>query len=127
MYKPSVGFNPGKGLLSGLKGSRKSPAGQMAYGQAMAGAADLNLQKSKQDAQFGMQQLEGEQGLRQAKAQQNARQDVANTQQRTEEAAFENRKDVFDTNMRFSYDQLRKRQQMNLRQALLNQVARSYS
>lgn len=127
MYKQSVGFNPGKGLLSGLKGGRNTAAGQMAYGQSMAGAADLNLQKSKQDADFGMQQLEAEQGLRQAKSKQNVQQQLANAQQRTDAAALKNRQGVFNTNMAFSYGQLRRRQQMNLRQALLNQASRSFS
>lgn len=127
MYNQAVGFNPKSSLLSGLKGKRNTAAGQMAYGQAMAGAADMNLARENQNADFGMKQFEADQGLRQAKAQNSAKQQIANTGHRVDKAGLANRKAVFDTNMRFSYDQLRKRQQMNLRQALLNQVARSFS
>lgn len=127
MYKQAVGFNPGKGLLSGLKGGRKSAAGQMAYGQAMAGAADMNLAREKQNADFGMQQMESEQGLRQAKARNNAQRQASDSAYRTSQAEAQNRQQVFNTNMGFSYDQLRKRQKMNLRQSLLNQVSRSFS
>lgn len=127
MYKQAVGFNPGKGLLSGLKGGRNTAAGQMAYGQAMAGAADMNLAREKQNADFGMQQFEAEQGLRQAKAKNNAQKEAANSSYRTAQADSQHRGELFAQNMKFSYDQLRKRQKMNLRQSLLNQVARSFS
>lgn len=127
MYSQAVGFNPKSSLLSGLKGKRNTAAGQMAYGQAMAGAADLNLARQNQNADFGMKQFEADQGLRMAKAQNSAKQQLDNSGYRVAKAGLANRKSVFDTNMNFAYDQLRKRQSMDLRQSLLNQVARSFS
>lgn len=127
MYSQAVGFNPKSSLLSGLKGKRNTAAGQMAYGQAMAGAADLNLARQNQNADFGMKQFETDQGLRMAKAQNSAKQQLDNSGYRVDKAGLANRKSVFDANMNFAYDQLRKRQSMDLRQSLLNQVARSFS
>ena len=127
MYNQAVGFSPKSNLLSGLKGKRNTAAGQMAYGQAMAGAADLNLARQNQNADFGMKQFEANQGLRQAAARNSAQKQASDAAYRTSQADATNRGRIFETNMGFSYDQLRKRQRMNLKQALLNQAARSFS
>lgn len=117
----------GTGLLAGLGSKRKSAAGQMAYGQAMAGQADLNLAKSKQDADFGMQQLEAEQGLRRAQANTNAAQQASDASYRAQKSGLVNNQNVFNTNMMFNKMANDKQRRMSLKQALLNQAARSFS
>ena len=127
MYNQAVGFSPKSSLLSGLKGKRDTAAGQMAYGQAMAGAADLNLARQNQNAEFGMKQLEAEQGLRQAANRTNAQKASSELSRKASQENMSGRNEAFQKGLKFSYDQMRKGQRMNLRQALLNQAARSFS
>lgn len=117
----------GRGLLSGLGSKRKTAAGQMAYGQAMAGQADLNLAKSKRDADFGMQQLEAEQGLRRAQANTNAAQQASDASYRAQKFGLVNNQNVFNTNMMFNRMANDKQRRMSIKQSLLNQAARSFS
>lgn len=125
MYAPAVGFNPGKSLLSGLA-KKPGDAGAFAKGQAMANAADLNLNREQQNQQAGVQQMKAESGLRQQGNQNQAQRAGNEVQERVAKGGLQSRKSVFDTSMNFDYAALRKRQQTNLQQALLNNMARDF-
>lgn len=79
MYSASPASN--KQMLSGLR--PKGNAGTAAYGMAMAGASESNMNRQKQNQQFGMQQMSDASNMRSKAAQQNA----SNlTNRKTEEA-----------------------------------------
>lgn len=125
MYAPAVGFNPGKSLLSGLA-KKPGDAGAFAKGQAMANAASLNLDREQQNQQAGVQQMKTESGLRQQGNQNQAQRAGNEVQERVAKGGLQSRQNVFNTGMNFDYASLRKRQQMNLQQALLNNMARDF-
>lgn len=59
-----------KQMLRGLR--PKGNAGKAAYGMAMANAAQSNMNRQKQNQQFGMQQMSDASNMRSKAAQQNA-------------------------------------------------------
>lgn len=125
MYAPSVGFKPGNSVLSGLRVG--GDAGAFAKGQGMASAADLNLSAEQQNQQTGVNQMQADSQLRQQGNQNQARRAQNEVQERTAKGALDSRRAVFDTTMDFNYAGLRKQNQLRLRQALLNNVARELS
>jgi len=124
MYANAVGSNPGNSVLSGLRG--KGDAGAFAKGQGMAAAAGLNLEAANQNQQLGMQQMQDESGLRQKESQNKAQRAENDSQARMMKGALDNRRSAFDTNMAFDYAGLRKRQNLQIQQALLNGVMRDF-
>lgn len=120
MYAPAVGFKPGNSVLAGLK--RSGDAGAFAKGQGMAAAAGLNLEASKQNQQFGVQQMQDDSRLRQQDSQNKSQRAENESQGRMMKGALDSRKNVFDTNMAFDYAGLRKRQGLQIQQALLNSM-----
>lgn len=125
MYAQAVGFNPGKSLLSGLA-KKPGDAGAFAKGQAMANAASLNLDREQKNQDAAVQQMKADSSLRQQGNQNQAQRAGNEVQERVAKGGLESRKNVFNTGMNFDYASLRKRQQMNLQQALLNNMARDF-
>ena len=64
---------------------------------------------------------------RQAQAQQSAASQADDASYRAQKRGLASSQNVFDTNMKYNIVQADKQRRMNLRQALLNQVARSFS
>lgn len=124
MYAQAVGFNPGRGLLSGL--SKKGDVGAYAKGTAMRDAAGLNMDRQSQNQEFGVQQMQQQAQMRQKDTQNKAQKAENDTQFRMQGADLENRRKVFETSMDFDYAALRRRQQNQLRQTVLNGLARSF-
>lgn len=124
MYGNAVGFNPSGRLLGGL--SKKGPAGQSAYGQAMAASAGLNMDRAKQNQQLGVQQMQQRSDL----AQQGARNQMAalgnQSQERMKEAEMDNRRSTFDRGMGWQYAGLNRRRQLEMQQTLLNNLSRDF-
>lgn len=125
MYAQAGGATPNKSLLTGLA-KKPGDVGAFAKGQAMANAADLNFQRAQNDQQTGVQQMKAESGLRQQGNQNQAQRAGNEVQERVAKGGLQSRQAVFNTGMDFDYATLRKRQQMNLRQALLNNMARDF-
>lgn len=121
----AVGQNPSKQLLSGLT-KKTGDAGAFGKGQAMAAAAGLNMDREQKNQEFGLQQMKDDSQLRQQGNQNMNRRALNDVDARMQKGALDSRKSVFDTGMNFDYAALRKRQQMNLRQALLNNMARDF-
>ena len=124
MYAQAVGFNPGRGLLSGL--SKKGDVGAFAKGLAMKDAAGLNMERQSQNQEFGVQQMQQQAQLRQQGSQNKAQRAGNESQERMRAADLEGRRQVFDTGLGYDYAALRKRQQNQLQQTILNGLARSF-
>lgn len=120
--RTAVGFTPKTGLLSGLRSN--TTASQAAKGQAMAGAADAEMERQQQNQQFGTQQMQQASQLRQQQAANNQRAQINQVQEQTQQAGMESRNRAFDTSLSYDYAQLRKRQGMAWKQAALNAFAR---
>jgi hypothetical protein len=119
------GQNPSKQLLSGLT-KKTGDAGAFGKGQAMAAAAGLNMDREQKNQEFGVQQMKDDSQLRQQGNQNMNRRALNDVDARMQKGALDSRKSVFDTGMNFDYASLRKRQQTNLQQALLNNMARDF-
>ena len=124
MYAAS-GQNPSKQLLSGLT-KKTGDAGAFGKGQAMAAAAGLNMDREQKNQEFGVQQMKEDSQLRQQGNQNMNQRAMNDVDARMQKGALDSRKSVFDTGMTFDYASLRKRQQMNLQQSLLNNMARDF-
>jgi hypothetical protein len=124
MYAAS-GQNPSKQLLSGLT-KKTGDAGAFGKGQAMAAAAGLNMDREQKNQEFGVQQMKEDSQLRQQGNQNMNQRAMNDVDARMQKGALDSRKSVFDTGMNFDYASLRKRQQTNLQQALLNNMARDF-
>jgi len=125
MYANAVGFNPGSSLLSGLS-KKGGDVGAFAKGQAMANAANLNMDRQKQNQDFGTQQMQQESQLRQQGNQNQAQRAGNEIQERVAQGGLNTRKNVFDTGMQFDYGALQKRRNVQLQQTLLNNLARDF-
>lgn len=119
------GNDPSKQLLSGLT-KKTGEAGAFGKGQAMAASAGLNMDREQKNQEFGLQQMKDESQLRQQGNQNQAQRAGNDVDSRMQQEALASRRAVFDTGMNFDYAALRKRQQMNLQQALLNNMARDF-
>lgn len=125
MYPQAVGFKPGSSLLSGLA-KKPGDVGAFAKGQAMANAADLNMQREQQNQKMGVEQMQADSQMRQQQNRNQMERATNDVQQRVAQGALDSRKNVFDKGMAFDYAGLQKRQQINLQQALLNNMARDF-
>lgn len=125
MYGQSVGFNPSGSLLGGLT-KKSGQVGAYGKGQAMAAAAGLNMDREQKNQDFGLQQMKDESQLRQQDSQNKAQRAGNESDARIQRGALDSRKNVFDTSMNYDYAALRKRQNMQLQQALLNNLARDF-
>lgn len=122
MYRNAVGFGAGSRLLGGL--STKGAAGQSAYGQAMAAAAGLNMDRAKQNQQASVQQMQQRSDLAQSSARNRMNAYGNQSQERMKSAEMDNRLGAFETQMGWNYAGLNKQRQLNMQQALLNNLAR---
>lgn len=113
-----------KPLLSGLSPSPNVAAA--AKGQQMQGQAALGMERAQQQQESALNSAQGE-VQRRAQSSRNAasrfgnemQEGIANAQQDT-------RRNVFDVGMGFDYAALQRRNQLNLRQSLLNGIARDF-
>lgn len=124
MYQQAAGFNPGKSLLSGL--SKKPNVGEYGKGLGMAAAADMGLAREQQNQKFATQQMQADSEQRLGESKNRAARLGNATQERTAAGEMASRRQQFDTGMAFDYAALRKRQSLNLQQALLNGIARDF-
>jgi len=118
----SVGFSPKNSVLGGLK--KQGRAGAAAYGQAMAGAAGLEMDKQAQDQQLGLQKMRQDMSIQQQKARQNAEGTTNRMREQTMSEQLGNRAKVFDTSMNYGYRQMARQKHMRKRQAALDIFAR---
>ena len=114
----AVGFNPGQGVLSGLRA--KGAAAPYAKGLAMQSAAGLNAEREKQNQQLGVQQMQADSQARIATARNRAERAGNDSRERVQQASLGNRKSVFDLGMRYDYAGLQKRNQLRWQQALFD-------
>lgn len=124
MYSNAVGFNPSGRLLGGL--SKKGSAGQASYGQAMAAAAGLNMDRAKQNQQLGTQQMQQQSELTQGAARNRMAALGNQSQERMQGQQLDNRRNVFDTQMGWQYAGLNRQRQLSMQQTLLNNLARDF-
>jgi hypothetical protein len=121
-YAQSVGFNPGYGLLAGLHGGG-STAQQAAYGQAMAGAANMQLDQAGKNQELGQQQMQAESQQRQQNNSNMAQRAGNETQERIGQGELNSRKKTFNMGMNYGYAQMNKQRQVGHQQQLLNGLA----
>lgn len=119
------GGNPKGGILSGLT-KKSGDAGAYGKGKAMAAQAGLGLDQANKDQEFGVQQMQADSQLRQQENQNKAQRAGNESEARMQKGALDSRRTVFDTSMNFDYAALQKRRQMQLKQSLLNSVARDF-
>lgn len=124
MYGNAVGFNPSGRLLGGL--AKKGSAGQAAYGQAMASAAGLNMDRAKQNQQLGMQQMQQRSELAQGTARNQMAALGNQSQERMQQAQLDNRRANFDQQMGWQYAGMNRRRQLDMQQTLLNNLSRDF-
>ena len=124
MYSQAVGFNPSGRLLSGL--SKKPDAGAFAKGKAMADASGLAMDREQKNQELGMQQMQQQSQQRQQESANSARRAGNESQERMQGAEMDNRRNTFNIGMNFDYASLRRRNQLNLQQSLLNNAARDF-
>jgi hypothetical protein len=122
VYGNAVGFNPSSRLLGGL--SKKGAAGQAAYGQAMASAAGLNMDRAQKNQQLGVQQMQQQSELSQADSRNKMNALGNQSQERMQQAGLDSRRRVFNTSMGFNYAGLQKQKQLNFQQSMLQNLMR---
>jgi hypothetical protein len=125
MYAQGGGSNPSAGILGGLT-KKSGAAGAYGKGLGMAAAAGLNMDREKKNQEFGLQQMKDESQLRQQGNQNMAQRAGNESEARMQRGAIGSRQNVFNNSMNYDYAALQKRQDMQLRQALLNNVARDF-
>lgn len=111
-------------LLNGLRTS--SPAAQAAKGQSMAGQAQLGMQQQQANQQLGLQAMQQGSQLRQQQGANQAQQQQNNMQERLGREGLATRANVFNTNLGYDYQKLRKQKDTAWRQAALNAFAREF-
>ena len=124
MYAQASGFTPGKSLLSGL--SKKPNVSAYGKGLAMGAAADLGLEREQQNQKFGVQQMQADSEQRLGESKNRAARAGNAAQERTAGGELAARRQQFDTGMAFDYAALRRRQSLNLQQALMGGIARDF-
>lgn len=116
MLRTAVGFNPGRSLLKGLRGTS-------GYGAAMQSASQLGMDAAKQNAGLQMQGLEAESQKRQKSASNSAQKQMAGMQRAQQSKNIDHKKYMSDMQNRMGYQQLNKRKDMSKKQTVLNQLA----
>ena len=114
----AVGFNPGRGVLSGLR--TQGAAAPYAKGLAMQGAAGLAMERDKQNQQMGLQQMQADSQHRVAQARSQAERAGTDSRERMQTAGMDHKKGIFDLGMAYDYAGLQKRNQLRWQQALFN-------
>lgn len=117
-YPRAVGFNPGSGLLAGLQ-SGPSAAQQAAYGQAMAGAAEMGMEAAAADQQLAGNVMKAESAQRLEDAQNKTQKDSNDSQYRIGKGNLGNRQSLFEMQMDFANAGRRKQQQASNQNTLL--------
>ena len=115
---------PKKSLLSGLAPDRNVSA--FAKGQQMQNAATMGMDRAQKQQEMGVSQMQEDAQQRQRTAQNYTTRAGNEAQERTAGATLDNRRNVFDLGMNFSYAGLQRRNQLNLQQALLSNAARNF-
>ena len=118
----SIGFDPKNSVLGGLK--KSGNAGAAAYGQAMAGAAGMEMDKQAQDQQLGMAQMKQDSQMEAQKARQNAEGVTNRMREQTMGEQMSSRQKNFGRTMDGQYAQMAKQNHMRKRQMALDLFAR---
>lgn len=111
----AVGFNPGRSVMRGL-------AGTSAYGKAMAGAAGLDLEASKANSGFALEQEKVGSEQRMQAAQNNARSQSASQERATQQMGMNSRKRNMQIGNMYDYAQLNKRKTLDKQQTVLGHL-----
>jgi len=113
------------GVLSGLT-KRTGDAGAFGKGRAFAAQAGLGMDQAIKEQELGVQQMRDDSQLRQQDSRNKSDKAMNNAEARLQKGALASRKAVFDTTMNFDYAALNRRQYMQRRQSLLNNLARYF-
>lgn len=113
------------GILSGLT-KRSGDAGAFGKGQAFAAQAGLGMEQAQKDQEFGMQQMQADSQLRQQDSQNKTQRLGNESEARMQKGALANQRSVFDMGMNYDYAALQRRKDTQLRQTLLNNLARDF-
>ena len=124
MYPTAVGFNPSTRLLAGL--SRKGDAGAMAYGQAMSGAAGLNMDREQQNQKMAVEQMQQDSQQRMLANQNQTKQAGNMSREFIARGDMRNRGQVMDIGFNWESAAQRQRQQTQFQQMLLNGISRMF-
>jgi hypothetical protein len=116
----AVGFNPGQGILGGLR--QKGPTAQLGKGLAMQNAAGANMEREKQNQQLGVQQMQADSQDRLAQARNQAEQDSNAARERTQRSGLESRYGASQIGLGYDYAGLQKRNSLRWQQALLGNL-----
>jgi hypothetical protein len=120
----AVQAKPAGGLLGGL--SKNPNVSAYAKGRQMENAAALGFENAQRSQKADVDQMQQESSQRQLRSSNAASQAANQSQERIAASNANTRSSVFDTSMGFDYAALQKRRNLDLQQALLNGVARSF-
>lgn len=115
---------PKKSLLSGLAPDRNVAA--FAKGQQMQNAATMGMDRAQKQQEMGVSQMQEDAQQRQRTAQNYTTRAGNEAQERTAGASIDNRRNVFNVGMDFSYAALQRRKALDIQQSLLNGAARDF-
>jgi|688.fasta_scaffold2041463_1 hypothetical protein len=115
---------PKKSLLSGLAPDRNVTA--FAKGQQMQASAAMGMDRAQKQQEMGVSQMQEDAQQRQRTAQNYTSRFGNEAQERNAAANLDNRRNVFDLGMNFSYAALQRNKNLNLQQALFNSAARNF-
>ncbi len=118
----AIGFNPRSSVLGGLK--NKGSAGAAAYGQAMAGAAGLNMEKQQADQGMALQQMQQDAGMQRQSDRMNAEGSMNRMQEQVASEGMGSRQKVFDTSMRYQQNAHNAQNNIRRKQMALDIFAR---
>lgn len=111
----AVGFNPGRSVMRGL-------AGTSAYGKAMAGAAQMNLEADKANSGFALEQEKVGSEQRMQAAQTSARKQADSAERATQQLGLGSRQKNMRMGNRYDYAKLNKRKQLDKQQTVLGHL-----
>lgn len=111
----AVGFNPGRSVMRGL-------AGTSAYGKAMAGAAQMNLEADKANSGFALEQEKVGAEQRQQAAQNSARKQADSLERSTQQMGLASRQRNMRLGNMYDYAKLNKRKKLDKQQTVLGHL-----
>lgn len=113
---------PGRSLLSGLNPNVSA----FGKGQQMQSAAELGVDRAQKQQEMSLGSAQSDIQRRMQSSRHAANRFGNEAQERTTGAQLDNRRQVFDMGMNFDYAALQRRNALNLRQSLFNNVARDF-
>lgn len=119
------GAAPKQGVLGGLNKPSPSVAA-FAKAKQMEAAAGLGMDREQKAQERGLQQMQDDSSLRQRENQNSAQRASNDIEARVQQGSLDSRRNVFNASQNYDYAALQKRQQVQMKQALLNNLARSF-